>query len=90
MGYSYVFTPTAQRDLEKLERQYALAILKKLKVFIALENPLVRAKKLKWFDTDTYRFRVGDYRVVFRTDTETGYLVVLVILKIAHRKDVYK
>jgi len=42
------------------------------------------------FETDTYRFRVGDYRVVFRLDPQNQQLVVLVVLRVRHRKEVYK
>lgn len=36
-----------------------------------------------------YRFRVGDYRAVFRMDPQTENYVISVILSIAHRKDIY-
>ncbi|MEK7102456.1 MAG: type II toxin-antitoxin system RelE/ParE family toxin [Patescibacteria group bacterium] len=36
-----------------------------------------------------YRFRIGDYRVVFTANKE-GNLVILLILRIAHRREVYR
>jgi mRNA interferase RelE/StbE len=51
------------------------------------ENPyLVGCLKLKGFD-DQYRIRVGDYRIRFFIDKK---IKVVIILDIAHRKDVYK
>ena len=31
-----------------------------------------------------YRFRIGDYRAIFRIDSEINALVLLVVIKIAH------
>jgi mRNA interferase RelE/StbE len=90
MDYKLVFTKNAEKDIEKLDREQAVRILKKVNSFLSLNHPLEKAKKLTGFDIDTYRYRVGDYRIVFRLDRKTGELVVLVVLRIAHRKEVYK
>jgi len=90
MDYRLVYTKSSQQDLEKLDDKIAKRILTKMKEFLSLEDPLIKAKKLKGFEIDTYRFRVGDYRVIFRLDPKNGKLVVLVVLKIAHRREVYK
>ncbi len=47
------------------------------------------AKKLKGFKIATYRFRVGVYRVIFRKDQKTKRLVILTVLRVAHRREVY-
>lgn len=90
MVYSLVYTVQAQKDLEKIDKSVSVKILKKLDYFIKLPTPLLRAKQLTGFEIPTFRFRVGDYRVVFRKDQKSNYLVILVILKIVHRKEVYK
>jgi mRNA interferase RelE/StbE len=36
---------------------------------------------------DHFRIRVGDYRVIYRVD---GRRVVVVIVRIGHRRDVYR
>ncbi|MDX9970837.1 MAG: type II toxin-antitoxin system RelE/ParE family toxin [Candidatus Gracilibacteria bacterium] len=90
MAYKLVYSSTAEKDLERIDRVQSVKILKKVNEYIGLDNPLVKAKKLKGFDVDTFRFRVGDYRVIFRLDEKTKILVVLVVLTIAHRKVVYK
>lgn len=90
MVYKLLFTKSAERNLEKLDPQITKKILGKLKEYLGLKNPLEKAKKLKNFNLDTFRFRIGNYRVIFRKDQKTGELVILVILKIAHRKEVYK
>ena len=89
MGYSFVFAKTASRDLQALEYPTAQRVLKKIRDFCALKNPLEKARKLKGFEENTYRFRIGDYRAVFRLDKKTGVLVVLVVLRVVHRREVY-
>jgi mRNA interferase RelE/StbE len=90
MVYKLVYTKIAEKDLARIDKSQAVKILRKVDEYMAMKNPLVKAKKLKGFEMDTYRFRVGDFRVIFRLDKDTGNLVVLVVLKIAHRKEVYK
>ena len=90
MEYKLVFTRLAEKDLSRIDKKQAIKILRKINTFFLTVNPLDKAKKLKGFDLDTYRYRVGDYRVVFRLDKKTGRLIVLVVLRIAHRKAVYR
>lgn len=84
-----VYTRSAFEDFKKLEKDIAKRIIKKLDYFINLKSPLKQAKKLKGFNIDTYRYRIGDFRVIFRIDKKTKKLIILVILKIAHRKEIY-
>ena len=65
-------------------------VFKKMDEYLGLKDPMTKASKLKGFEVSTYKFRVGDYRVVFRLDSKTKRLVVLVVLEIKHRKEVYK
>lgn len=90
MDYKVFYTKLSQKDLAKLDALIVRRILKKVDEFSQLKNPLKAAKKLKGFELDTYRFRVGDYRVVFRLDPKGRRLVILVVLRVAHRKEVYK
>lgn len=90
MVYRFVYTLAAQEDLNGLGKNVSVRILKKLDYFINLSDPLLRAKQLTGFDTPTFRFRVGDYRVVFRKDVRANKLIILVVLKIAHRGEVYR
>lgn len=90
MVYSLVYTNQAEKDLDRIDKVMAVRILKKMDSFVKLSNPLVKAKQLTGFDIPTYRFRVGDYRIVFRKDIKTNCLVILVVLSVAHRKEVYR
>lgn len=86
--YRIEFTRHAQQELLALDRIKANRIIEKLSFFIAQENPLLFSKKLVGRE-NTYRFRIGDYRATFSIQ-EDGTILILLILKIAHRKDVYE
>lgn len=90
MVYSLVYTNQAEKDLARIDKSMALRILKKMDSLVKLANPMVKAKQLTGFDVPTYRFRVGDYRIVFRKNPKTNCLVILVVLSVAHRKEVYR
>lgn len=79
------FTGPALKDLEKLPKETKDRILKKLSFFISQEEPLKYAKAMVNNDFGQYRFRIGDYRVIF--DIKREEILVLVV---DHRKDVYK
>jgi mRNA interferase RelE/StbE len=90
MDYKVVYTGNSQKDLKRLDSNVVQRVLKKVDEYSRLDDPILKAKKLKGFEIDTYRFRVGDYRVVFRLDPKSKKLVVLVVLRVAHRKEVYE
>ncbi len=90
MDYQIEYTPTAKKDLGKLDKLLLKIILKKLLENSKLSNPLDRAKKLTGCKVNTYSFRIGDYRAIFRVDLKTKQLVILVVLRVRHRKEVYK
>ncbi|MCK9186131.1 type II toxin-antitoxin system RelE/ParE family toxin [Candidatus Gracilibacteria bacterium] len=89
MDYKVFYTKSAEIDLEKIGKFETKKITQKIDYYLENKNPIKLAKKLKNCKIDTYRFRVGDFRVIFRLD-KNGKIIILVILKIAHRKEVYK
>ena len=85
MSYTLVFTKQSFEDIKKLNSTVKRQIKKKLLHFSQVSDIKVVAKKLHDFDGGEYRIRVGDYRVIFDLDKH-----VLVILRIQHRKDIYR
>ena len=72
----------AVRDLEKLEPSISRRIFKKVDELII--DPFSKdIKRLK--GRNDFRFRVGDYRVLFLIEGE-----VIQILKVGHRKNIYE
>lgn len=88
MKYKLKLTKEAKANLSLLEKNIQKRIAQKLKFYISAENPLKHAKKLKTPFDDLFRFRIGDYRVIFEIDNK-GNLTILTILTIKHRKNVY-
>lgn len=83
MAYNIEYDLKAVKQLQKLNRSIANDILDGIEEFA--ENPiLTKIKKLKTPFEGAYRLRIGDYRVIFYL--EDG---LMLISKIAHRKQVY-
>jgi len=51
------------------------------------ENPLPPGVKKYQGEANHWRIRIGDYRFIYRID---GQSVVVVIVRIAHRREVYR
>ncbi len=83
MSYEIIFSATALRELKKLERQDQKRIIS------ALERLRIRPERYvsKHVGDPGYRLRVGQYQVIM--DIDEGKLMILVI-KVGHRKNVYK
>lgn len=86
--YQFQFSLKAEIEFATFVKSLQKRILNKLQYFESLDNPLQFAKKLVGSE-NRYRFRIGDYRVIV---AKKGYaaLVILVILKIGHRREVYE
>jgi len=80
-----LFTHTAFNQFQKLEKSIQTRIDKKLTFYLAQENPLEFAEPLHDARYGTWRFRIGDYRVLFDAEDKT-----IIILKVGHRRDIYK
>lgn len=76
---------TAERQLKKLRREAQNGISKAI---LELANdPFPRGtRKLRGYD-DVYRIRVGVYRILYSVENDK---LIIIILKIGHRKDVYR
>ena len=85
MPYAILFTKEAVKDIEKIDNSVKKQIHKKLIFFKDLDDIKVVAKKLHNHEVGEYRLRVGNFRIIFDLDKHT-----IVVLRIQHRKDVYK
>ena len=81
--YKILLTKRVLKDLGKLDTSIKERIGDKLKVL--MEDPFTNIKKLSNTSIGTYRIRIGDYRVIYDIDQDN-----IVILRIGHRKDIYK
>lgn len=81
-------TEAAKGDLRALDLATARRIVEKLTWFVEQRNPLHFALRLAGSLLGMYRFRIGNYRVIFDVN-KRGQIVILVILRIKHRREVY-
>ncbi|MBZ1345503.1 MAG: type II toxin-antitoxin system RelE/ParE family toxin [Candidatus Nealsonbacteria bacterium] len=83
--FNFEFKKKAAKEIDKLSPKIRKRILEKLRFYSFQDNPLRFADKLKDSRFGEYRFRMGDYRALF--DLENNKII---ILKVGHRKDIYK
>lgn len=76
---------SASKDIKKCSPQLRQRIQTKLEFYAEQPDPLQFAKSLKQPADAEYRFRVGNYRVLFDVDGDT-----IVILRVQHRREVYR
>jgi len=82
--YEVFLLPVSSKELEKLPKKTKQQIKNFLPNF---KNPfLISSKKMKGAE-NTYRTRIGDYRILFKIYPDE---LVVVIINIAHRKQVYR
>lgn len=79
------FAKSATRDLRSIDRQWVPRIVSAIESLSDDPRPN-GCKKLVGSD-NTYRIRIGDYRAIY--EIQDSVLVVLVI-RIRHRRDVYR
>lgn len=82
---TYELTPEARKGVKKLSPEIAEKIIKKLDYFVSSPNPLDFAESLVNYNAGQYRFRIGDYRVIFDVVDDD-----LIVLKVGHRREIYK
>lgn len=81
----YSFKSRAFKQLQKLPREVQIQIIKKVDYFCTQDDPLQFSEPLVRGELGSYRFRIGDYQVIFDLDDEG-----VVILLVGHRKAIYR
>jgi mRNA-degrading endonuclease RelE of RelBE toxin-antitoxin system len=83
--FNVIFSPAAQREIEKLEIEDAIQLTKDIKTYLET-SPLpfgkARIKRLAGFAPPLYRLRSGDFRAYYRIVSQD-----VIILAITHKKD---
>ena len=83
MAYKITFKQSVSKDLKKIDKSIAIEIFEKINAELSLNAD--KYPRLEEKFAGLRKFRVGDYRIIFSIiETET-----VLILRIAHRKEVY-
>lgn len=85
MSWQWSFTEKSEKQFSTLDKIVRKRILQKLDVWCKYNKPLDFAESLINTELGSYRYRVGDYRIIF--DVEKDIIVVLVV---GHRRKIYK
>ncbi len=84
-NYKIEITSTAEKSLKKIPKKDIGKVVEAIQILAISPFPS-GCRKLKG-EEDVYRVRQGNYRIIY--DILDTKLIVLV-LKIGHRKDIYK
>ena len=83
--YTLEFAGKALKELERLPKKVVERIHAAIQALAA--NPRPQGSIKLEGSEDLYRIRVGKYRVVYSVDDES---IVVLIIRIRHRKDAYQ
>ncbi len=88
MAWAIELVPAAAKELRKLDRQVAARIVQTLEQSIAtLDDPRSIGSALVGEHAGYWRWRIGDYRVIARIEDER---IVILVVRVAHRREVYR
>lgn len=83
--YSIKFSRKYLKDLEKVHPKYVEKV--KMSIFSLIHNPRPDGcKKLKGQNENLYRIRCGIYRIIYTIQDDK---LIVIIVDVGHRKDVY-
>ncbi|MEH2416720.1 type II toxin-antitoxin system RelE family toxin [Nostoc sp.] len=85
MSYEVKFSKGAKKQFRKLPLDVQERIQTKINE-LAIEPRQNGVKKLQG-DDNSYRVRVGDYRVIYELDDD---VLIVTVIKIGHRSEIYK
>lgn len=81
-----VFAEKARKDFLKIDRTVQLRIKEFIIKLQDIENPRSTGKALKGSFSGLWRYRVGNYRLICDID---DHKILITVLHIGHRKDIY-
>ena len=86
-AFEVVLTLEAQSDIVSLDAAVQMRILNRIE-WMGQNAELLRHQALEGKEwTGCFRYRVGDYRIIYQMDRRAEKLV---ILKVGHRREVYQ
>ena len=85
MAYQVILKPSAAKSVRKLDRDTQRRVLRVLEVLAQEPRPAGVLKMAG--DDNLWRVRLGDYRVVYEIHDRQ---LIVVVVRVVHRKDVYR
>ena len=85
MVYKVAYLDSVEEDITKLDKAIARKILNRIETYLACD-PKELGKPLKGDFQGYWRYRWGDYRVIYKISERE---ILIIVLRISNRKDVY-
>ena len=79
------YLDSVEEDLKKLDKTTVKKILTRIETYLA-QDPKGLGKSLKGEFQGYWRYRWGDYRVIYKMSERE---ILILVLRISNRKDVY-
>ena len=76
---------TAEKQIRKLGRNDQIRVLRAIQA-LATETTRAGSRKVRGYD-DVFRIRVGTFRILYRIE---GLRLLIIILKVGHRREIYR
>jgi mRNA interferase RelE/StbE len=83
--YRVIFSRSAQKELDDLPKEMIIRISSKIEALVV--EPLPDGCKKLRGQLNTWRIRVGDYRVIYKVDDSDR---IIAIVMVCHRSQAYK
>ena len=83
--YKVAYLNSVEEDLKKLDKTTVRKILNRIETYLA-QDPKELGKPLKGEFQGYWRYRWGDYRVIYKISERE---ILILVLRISNRKDVY-
>ncbi len=88
MTWKVEYAESVQKDIRKIDAQDRKRIRDFIEVKVAgLDDPRTLGKPLVGSFSGLWRYRVGNYRIIASIEDQD---VQILIVKVAHRKEVYR
>jgi mRNA interferase RelE/StbE len=84
VSYKVEITASAEKELARLPKADRVRVARAIMTLAAVPRP--RGCRKLTGQEDVYRIRVGVYRVIYSIEDRR---IVVVVLKLGHRKDIY-
>lgn len=83
--HKVVYLDSVEKDLEKLDRPTRKRILDKIEKYLA-KDPKGLGKALTGGFQGLWRYRIGDFRVIYKIAEKE---ILIIVARIGHRKNIY-
>ncbi len=83
--YKVIWKNTALKQLAKIDKKIADKLTNKVENYL-VKDPINRGERLLYDYKGFYRYRFGDYRVIYEIKAQE---LIISVVKVAHRREVY-